>query len=277
MAGPARVGSDAVTLAYLASGLGAVAGLVLGLTGAGGGVLALPLLMFGLGLSIPQAAPIALLAVGLSALLGAVIGLRQRIVRYRAAALIGACGIATAPLGVWLSHRLPAVPLAACFVAVQTWVSVRLWRGADPSGRPLAQCPCRLDRSTGQLHWTTSCAQALAGTGALAGVLSGLLGVGGGFVIVPALRRYTDLEMNSVVATSLAVIALVALATGGATMASGVGNIQLALPFATGSAAGLLLGRRMAPRVSGAALQKVFAVTGFAAAMAILARSHVFG
>lgn len=266
-----------MTLPYLASGLGAVAGLVLGLTGAGGGVLAVPLLVFGLGLSIPHAAPMALLAVGLSALLGAVIGLRQRIVRYRAAALIGACGIVTAPLGLWISHRLPAVPLAVCFVAVQTWVSVRLWRGAHPPQRPLARCPCRLDRSTGQLHWTTSCARALAGTGALAGVLSGLLGVGGGFVIVPALRRYTDLEMNTVVATSLAVIALVALATGGATMATGMGHNELALPFATGSAVGLLLGRRLAPCLSGATLQRIFAVAGFTAAVAILARSHIFG
>lgn len=266
-----------MTLAWLAGGLGAVAGLVLGLTGAGGGVLALPLLVFGLGLSIPQAAPIALLAVGLSALLGAAIGLRQRIVRYRAAALIGACGIITAPLGVWISQRLAAVPLAICFVAVQAWVSVRLWRGAHPSHRPLARCPCRLDRTTGRLEWTASCARALAGTGALAGVLSGLLGVGGGFVIVPALRRYTDLEMNSVVATSLAVIALVALATGGATVARGLSTLEMALPFAAGSAAGLLFGRRLAPMLSSATLQRAFAVAGFAAAAAILARSHIFG
>jgi len=266
-----------VTLIPLAAGLGTVAGLVLGLTGAGGGVLALPLLIFGLGLSIPQAAPIALLAVGLSALLGAAMGLRQGIVRYRAAALIGACGIATAPIGLWVGHRLPAVPLALCFAGVQTWVSIRLWRGAQPGLRPLARCPCLLDHATGRLHWSASCARALAGTGALAGLLSGLLGVGGGFVIVPALRRYTDLEMNSLVATSLAVIALVALATGGVTVASGLSHGAIALPFALGSVGGLLLGRRLARYLSGATLQKAFALAGMVAALALLARSHIFG
>ncbi|WP_263263323.1 sulfite exporter TauE/SafE family protein [Pseudomonas entomophila] len=266
-----------MSLLPLATALGASAGLVLGLTGAGGGVLAVPLLVFGLGLSIPAAAPVALLAVGLAAALGATLGLRQHIVRYRAAGLIAACGIVTAPLGLWLSHRLPAVPLALCFAGVQALVSVRLWRGANCAEVPRARCPCRLDHATGRLHWTLPCARALAATGVLAGLLSGLLGVGGGFVIVPALRRFTDLEMNSLVATSLAVIAVVALATGGATVAGGLVDAALALPFALGTAAGLLLGRWLAPRLGGPRLQKLFAVVGLAAALALLARSHICG
>jgi uncharacterized membrane protein YfcA len=261
----------------LSAGLGALTGLMLGLTGAGGGVLALPLLVFGLGLSIPGAASIALLAVGLSSAIGAGLGLRQGIVRYRAAGLIGACGIVTAPLGVWLSHRLPAVPLALCFAAVQGWVSVRLWRGANRGLRPQARCPCRLDTHTGRLHWTRPCARALAGTGALAGLLSGLLGVGGGFVIVPALKRYTDLDMNSLVATSLAVIALVALTTGGTTLLTGVADSAIAVPFSLGAAGGLLLGRALAPCLGGAWLQKAFALAGLLAAAALVARSHFSG
>src|SRR5665647_2163340 len=73
----------------LAIALGAIIGAMLALTGAGGGVLAIPLLVFGLHLPVQQAAPVGLVAVGLAAAFGAALGLRQRIVRYRAAGLIG--------------------------------------------------------------------------------------------------------------------------------------------------------------------------------------------
>ncbi|HGM8047834.1 TPA: TSUP family transporter, partial [Pseudomonas aeruginosa] len=66
-------------------GLGLLVGIVLALTGAGGGILTVPLLVFVMGLGLPQAAPIGLLAVGLAAWVGAVIGLREGIVRYKAA------------------------------------------------------------------------------------------------------------------------------------------------------------------------------------------------
>ena len=62
-----------------------------------------------------------------------------------------------------------------------------------------------------RLTWTLPCARALTGTGLLSGLTSGLLGVGGGFVIIPALTRYTDLNPRSIQRTSLAVIALVSL------------------------------------------------------------------
>ena len=84
--------------------LGLTVGLILALTGAGGGILAVPLLMFALTWDITQAAPVALLAVGASAALGAVIGLRQRVVRYRAAMLIAVTGSVVTPLGVLLAH-----------------------------------------------------------------------------------------------------------------------------------------------------------------------------
>ena len=69
--------------------MGAAVGIVLALTGAGGGILAVPLLVFGLHLQMSQAAPVGLLAVGLAASVGALLGLREGVVRYRAALLIG--------------------------------------------------------------------------------------------------------------------------------------------------------------------------------------------
>ncbi|TDN62859.1 sulfite exporter TauE/SafE [Paraburkholderia sp. BL10I2N1] len=93
--------------------LGSVVGLILALTGAGGAIVAVPLLLFVLRLEVAEAAPIALLAVGLSAGMGAIIGLRAGIVRYRAAGFIALTGILSSPIGLWL--RLPNGPLVGGF------------------------------------------------------------------------------------------------------------------------------------------------------------------
>lgn len=97
----------------LAGALGGCIGMVLALTGAGGGVLAIPLLVFGLHMPVQQAAPVGLVAVGLAAALGAALGLSQGIVRYRAAGLIGLAGMLVAPIGVAAAQRLPNRPLLA--------------------------------------------------------------------------------------------------------------------------------------------------------------------
>lgn len=90
----------------LAGVLGLLMGLVMGLTGAGGGILGVPALVLGLGLSMTQAAPVSLLAVGAAAAVGALDGLRHRLVRYRAALLIALLGALFSPVGVFLAHQL---------------------------------------------------------------------------------------------------------------------------------------------------------------------------
>lgn len=254
----------------LASGLGAIVGVILALTGAGGGSLAVPLLVFGLHLPMQQAAPVALVAVGLASGLGAALGLRDGLVRYRAAALIGLTGMALAPLGVWLAQHLPTAPLMLMFSGVMGQSAWRMWRALrsdaapTPAGEepqlPQERRPCRINPDEGRLTWTRPCARALAGIGMLSGLLSGLLGVGGGFVIVPALTRHTDISPRSIAATSLAVIALVSM--GGITAAAGHGTFpwRVAVPFGLGAASALLLGRQVAHRLAGRRLQQIFAL-----------------
>jgi uncharacterized membrane protein YfcA len=197
--------------------LGGLVGLVLALTGAGGGVLAVPLLVFGLHLSIHQAAPVGLLAVGLAAAVGAAIGLREGVVRYRAASLIGIAGMCLAPLGFWLAHRIPNTPLMIVFSAVLALSAWRMYvqstRRSEETDAPVATVKrlCTLNSDTGRLVWTLPCASVLTATGVISGLLSGLLGVGGGFVIVPSLARHSDIPMRNIIATSLAVIALVSI------------------------------------------------------------------
>ncbi|EKT4521385.1 sulfite exporter TauE/SafE family protein [Pseudomonas putida] len=261
--------------------LGAAIGAVLALTGAGGGILAVPLLVFGLGLSMVEAAPIGLLAVGLAAAVGAVLGLRQGLVRYRAAMFIAAIGVVAAPFGLMLAHRLPNTPLALVFAGVLLYACLRIWRKANRELRGEPACgerqimPCVLNPLQGRLRWTLPCARALAFTGVLAGLLSGLLGVGGGFVIIPALNRYTNLDMKSIVATSLAVIALVSVGSVASASLAGVMHWAVGAPFAVGAVLGLLLARPLASRLAGPRLQQLFAVTGIGAALLLAGKALV--
>ena len=135
-----------------------------------------------------------------------------------------------------------------------------------------AALPCVLDARDGRLVWTRPCAQALAVTGVAAGLLSGLLGVGGGFVIVPALTRFTELSARSVVATSLAVIALGSIGGVGAAAWHGAIAWDIALPFAAGSVLASLLARVIARRVAGPRLQQGFAVVSACIAALLLMR-----
>ena len=250
----------------LGAGLGAIIGAVLALTGAGGGILAVPLLVFGLGLSMVEAAPVGLLAVGMAAAVGAVLGLRQGLVRYRAALFIALIGVAAAPFGLMLAHRLPNTPLQLVFAGVLVYACLRIWRKAAKDLRGEANDahryiePCVLNPLQGRLRWTLPCARALAFTGALSGLLSGLLGVGGGFLIVPAFRKFSDVRIHAVVSTSLMVVALVSLGTLGNLMRQGVSLSTDGVLFIVATLVGMIAGRVISPHVSAQLLQQGFAV-----------------
>jgi uncharacterized membrane protein YfcA len=227
-------------------------------------------------LSVSQAAPIGLLAVASAAALGAVLGLRAGIVRYRAAGLVAVAGMLMAPAGLWVAQRVPNTPLTVLFAVVLAYVAVQMFRRASGShdvSVSSMSVPCRLDTACGRLIWTLPCARVLATWGAAAGFLSGLLGVGGGFVIVPALKTSTDLPMQSVVASSLAVIALVSM-TG--VVSSGLqGHVDwpVAIPFALGAVCAMLAGRAFARRLSGPRLQQGFAVIAGSIAIGLVIRA----
>jgi uncharacterized protein len=246
-------------------GLGLAVGTILALTGAGGGILAVPLLVFGAHLDMAQAGPIGLLAVGLAATLGAILGLKAGTVRYRAALLMAGVGMLLSPAGVWLAHRLQNRWMGILFALILLFVAYRTYRQAKQKmhdqDRPLPDdLPCIRSPASGRLIWTASCSRALALSGAIAGLLSGLLGVGGGFVMVPALQRYSDLTMQSVVATSLTVIALISITGVVTSAATGQLNLAIAMPFSAGTLAGMVAGRFTASRLAGPQLQKGFAL-----------------
>lgn len=249
----------------MSAALGLVVGLILGLTGAGGAILAVPLLIFALNWTVARSAPVALIAVAAAAALGAIIGLRQGIVRYRAAMVMAGSGAVMAPVGLLLAHHLPVAPLTLLFACVLLAVAWRMYRLASSSPAVDVRsryetAPCLINPTTGRFAWTAACTWAFVAAGSVTGLLSGMLGVGGGFVVVPALQRVTALPMNAIVATSLTVVALVSTFAVAMSAVAGRLEIDVAIPFAAGALAGMIAGRTIAPRVAGARLQQGFAV-----------------
>ena len=250
----------------LASFFGVVMGLLLGLTGAGGGILAVPALVLGLGWSMTQAAPVALFAVGSAAAVGAIDGLRHGLVRYRAALLIALLGAVFSPLGIYLAHQLSEKILMMLFSLLMVLVAARMLRRETPQVGPSdhgaaswGQKNCMLDRQTGRLAWTPRCTATLSALGAVTGMVSGLLGVGGGFLIVPAFKQLTDVQMRGIVATSLMVISLISLIGVVGAFHAGVSIDRVGGVFIVASIVGMVAGRRLSAKVPARALQVGFA------------------
>ena len=253
--------------------LGLFVGFMLALTGAGGSILAVPLLAIFLHLNMTQAAPIGLLAVTLAASLGAAQGLQIGIVRYKAALLIAIFGLILAPLGVWVAHKIPNMLLSLVFVVVLFFVAWRMWQQSNFVCEADTEVPvpaCAVNPVNSKLFWTARCVRRLITTGSLAGFLSGLLGVGGGFVIVPTLRKVSNLEMHSIVATSLAVVALVSITSVLSYLIHHQINWQIALPFTVSTVLGMLLGRLLSGQIASQVTQRVFSVLAVIVALVML-------
>ncbi len=265
---------DQIQLAneLLPTSLGFVVGFILSLTGAGGAILSVPLLVFGMGLSVSQAGPIGLLAVSISAGIGSIFGLKERILRYKAAGLMAMFGLTLSPIGLYAAHQLPNKPLTLIFSIVLFYASIRMMIQSYKEAKGILNeqqkiVPCLLNQSIGKLIWTVPCARSLALAGGVAGFFSGLLGVGGGFIIVPALKKVTDLPVASIVATSLGVLTIVSLGGVINSTLAGLMMWPIAIPFAGGSLVGLMIGRTIAKKLAGPTIQQIFAIFSFCVAV----------
>ncbi|MFT5465744.1 MAG: putative membrane protein YfcA [Verrucomicrobiales bacterium] len=187
---------------------GAIVGFSLGLTGGGGSIFAVPLLIFGLGTGVREAVGISLAAVGATALFGALLRLRRGEVELPTGLVFAAAGMLGAPLGTWIGAQLPDTVTLVGFATLMGLVGIRMWRGSVET--QTGRSTCARDES-GKLTWNTECAAGLTLVGLLAGILSGIFGVGGGFIIVPALILATRMPVHRAVSTSLLVISLICL------------------------------------------------------------------
>ena len=278
-------GAAAVALSLL---FGMVVGVSLGLTGGGGSIFAVPLLVFGLAVRPREAVGISLAAVGATALVGGLRRLARGEVEVRTGLLFAAVGMEGAPAGSWLGGRVPEGVLLVLFAALMLAVAVRMWvqaslrpeetravRAASHAQAGEGGPSCRRDPD-GRLYLTSRCFAVLVVAGLASGVLSGLFGVGGGFVIVPALVLVTGMGIHRAVATSLLVIALVS-ASGVASYVAAGRPLPLGLAglFLAGGLAGMEAGTLLGRRLGGPGLQKLFASAMVAVAAFIVAKNFM--
>ncbi|MEV5399170.1 sulfite exporter TauE/SafE family protein [Streptomyces cellulosae] len=245
-----------MSLLLLALAAGALTGLALGALGGGGSILAVPALIYLLGLSPVAATTASLLIVAATSFTALLAHSRDGHVRLRTGLLFAAAGIGPALLGAGLSARLPEAALTAGFAVVAAVAALRMLRGTPPD-EPAAGPP-RPGRA--------------AGAGAGLGAVTGVLGVGGGFLAVPALVHGVGLRMREAVGTSLLVITVNALAA----LLLRAGTLEgldwaVVGPFAGAAVLGALDGRRLSAKLSGGALRRIFAAVLLAVALVMLA------
>ena len=241
---------------------GVLIGAIMGLMGAGGGILAVPVLVAGLGWSMQQAAPVALVAVTAGAVVGTVDGFRHRLVRYKAAMLMAACGIPMTHLGQVWAKQLPQHWLMGGFAFLMLLVARRFYGQArqDQASSDDVLYLAFINEVTGKFIWNPVSALVLACIGLFTGLMTGLLGVGGGFLIVPLMRRFTNLAMPGIVATSLFLITMV---SGGGVINALWSGAELpwveTSGFVAAMVSGMLVGRFLSRKLKPQQVQLGFA------------------
>jgi len=220
-------------------------------------------------------------AVAATAAVGAVERWRYGQVELPTGFLFAASGMVAAPLGGWLGTLIPEPLLLTAFAGLMLLIAVRMWaKASDPTERvsPAAADTgggpaCRRDPE-GKLRMTSRCASVLTITGIAVGLLSGLFGVGGGFLIVPALVTFASMGVPRAVGTSLFVMTLVGAAGVVSQTAAGRSvPIDIASGFVAGSIPGLLAGSFIGRRFPGPLLSKIFAVAIMLVAALVLAKT----
>jgi hypothetical protein len=252
------------TRALLASPLGFLVGVSLGALGGGGSILAVPVLVFFAGQSPTQAISTSLVVVGVASVIGAHGHWRSGTVRVATGLVFGLVGIAGSLAGSALNRRLDGDVLLLGFAALVLVAAWRMVVGCPSCIRSGETRPVSERRPHGSITTRTGTrasnqAPKIIAAGTAVGFLTGLFGVGGGFVIVPALALVLEFPMREAVGTSLLVIAV---NTGIAIIARlGTGTIDWSTTtvFTAAAVAGVVAGRRLADQVDPASLQRAFA------------------
>jgi len=245
---------------------GALIGLSLGALGGGGSILTVPVLHYVLGVAAHDATTSSLFIVGISALVGAVTHARSGHVRWGVGLAFGAAGIAASFAGTALNRLVnPDVLLLGFAGLVLVAAAAMLARARTPSPVP-AGAPARPDGASPGRSPAVRVAR-VVGAGLAVGLLTGFFGVGGGFVLVPALTLALGLAMPEAVGTSLLVIALNSAAALLARVGTGPFEWAVIVPFTLAAVAGSLAGKKVADRLRAETLTRAFAVLLIAVAV----------
>jgi uncharacterized protein len=242
---------------------GALVGFSLGLVGGGGSILAVPLMVYVVGVPDPHVAiGTSAIAVAANAAVNLSNHSRGGTVVWSCALSFAAAGIIGAFAGSILGKMMDGQKLLALFALLMLVIAVLMLRTRARIGLPDVQ-----------MSWSNT--PAIVGLGLATGTLSGFFGIGGGFLIVPALMLATGMSIMNAVSSSLVAVTAFGLTTAASYAWSGLISWPLAGLFVAGGIAGGLIGTRFARRLSAqrGALNIVFATVIIAVALYMLARS----
>lgn len=216
---------------------GSAVGFTLGLVGGGGSILALPLMVYVVGVADPHVAiGTSALAVAANALVGLAGHARRGNVKWRCALAFAGAGVFGAWWGAMLGKAVDGQKLLALFALLMLVVAGLMLRSRGREGNPSVV----LNRAN---------APALLGSGAATGLLSGFFGIGGGFLVVPGLVASTRMPILFAVGSSLVAVSAFGLTTAVSYARSGLVDWTLAAVFVAGGALGSLGGGRLATRL----------------------------
>jgi uncharacterized membrane protein YfcA len=231
--------------------LAVLVGVTLGLLGGGGSILTVPLLAYVAGMDAKQAIATSLLVVGVTSAVGAISHARAGRVQWRTGLIFGAAGMAGAYAGGVLAQFIPGTVLLIGFAVIMLTTAIAMLRGRRDIG-PVGDIGAAADGA----HRMPVGKIVLQGL--MVGLVTGLVGAGGGFLVVPALALLGGLPMAIAVGTSLVVIAMNSFAG----MAGYLASVQIDWAIAgavTGAAlVGGLIGARLTAMVNPDALRKAF-------------------
>ena len=241
---------------------GALVGFILGLVGGGGSILAVPLMVYVVGVDNPHVAiGTSAIAVAASAAINLVHHARRGNVRWRCAAVFAAAGVLGAFGGSTLGKAVDGRLLLLAFAVLMLVVGALMLRARGGDGA----APVRLDRRN---------APRLLGFGGLAGALSGFFGIGGGFLVVPGLVAATGMPLLHAIGSSLVAVTAFGLTTALNYARSGLVDLPIAAVFVGGGLLGGLGGAALATRLAKrrGALNRVLAALIVAVALGMLAQ-----
>jgi len=232
-------------MTLLAAILAFVVGVTLGLLGGGGSILTVPAIVFALGIEPKLAIVMSFPIVGGAAFVGALQHWRLGHIDVRVALLFGLSTMLGAFAGGWAARGIPGGVQFVVLAIVMLGAAGSLFRSAQYPEREVAE--------------PRGITPGLLLIGVATGLLTGIVGVGGGFLLVPALVLFADVPMKKAIGTSLLVIAMNTAA--GYAGAHGSLDVPWRIVFAFGSVAavGIVVGTLLVPRVPVAALKQGFA------------------
>lgn len=241
----------------LALALSTLIGVSLGLLGGGGSILAVPVLVYVARVEVHSAIGMSLAIVGATALVGGLVHASAGRVDLRAAALFAAAGVVGAPIGAQATHRVEPRVILLLFAGLMLLVGLLLLR-SRAAPRHAAARPHPV---------------AVPSAGFGVGLLTGFLGVGGGFLIVPALTLLARLPIHVAVGTSLLVIAANSVAGLAGHLGRGEMPLGLTAAFTAAAAAGALAGVHVAGALDPLRLRRAFAVFVVLVGLLLLAKN----